>query len=164
MSSLIAADRLGVLSRIRYAWQVVNSEWDQWVVGYNVDRQRQFLQQLGMGVNIDWQTLAYWLGGSTFGIGGLIALGLLLRDLPRRGDPSLAAWKRFCEKLARAGLARAPHEGPVDFARRVAGTRPELEAAAREITERYVKARYGSGASPAEARELSRLVRAFRAA
>lgn len=164
MSSLIAADPLGVLSRIHYAWQVVNSEWNQWVVGYNVDRQRQFLQQLGMGVNIDWQTLAFWLGGSTFGIGGLIALGLRLRDLPRRGDPSLAAWTRFCEKLARIGLARAPHEGPVDFAERVAGTRPELEGAAREITERYVQARYGGGASPAEVRELSRLVRAFRPA
>ncbi|QJR11398.1 Protein-glutamine gamma-glutamyltransferase [Usitatibacter rugosus] len=164
MSSLIAADKLGVLSRMRYAWQVVNSEWDQWVVGYNVDRQRQFLQQLGMGVNIDWQKLALWLGGSTFVIGGLIALGLLLRDLPRRGDPSLAAWKRFCAKLARIGLARAPHEGPVDFTERVAGTRPELERAAREITERYVEARYGRGASPAQLRELSRLVRAFRAA
>src|SRR6188768_2348014 len=164
MSSLIAADRLGVLSRMRYMWQVVNSEWDQWVVGYNVDRQRQFLQQLGMGVNIDWQTLALWLGGSTLGIGGLIALGLLLRDLPRRGDPSLAAWKRFCGKLARIGLARAPHEGPLDYAERIAGARPELEGAARAITERYVQARYGGGASPAQLRELSRLVRAFRTA
>ena len=43
MSSLIAADQFGLLADLRYGWQVLNSQWDQWVVGYNVDRQRQFL-------------------------------------------------------------------------------------------------------------------------
>jgi len=97
-------------------------------------------------------------------IGGVIALGLLARDLPRRGEPSLVLWRRFCRKLAAVGLARAPHEGPLDFADRVAVTRPELESASREITQRYVAARYGSGASTTELRELARLVRRFRAA
>jgi hypothetical protein len=134
------------------------------VVGYNVDKQRQFLSQLGMGSFIDWQTLALWLVGATLAVGGAITLGLFARDLPKRGEPSLVAWKRFCRKLDSVGLARAPHEGPLDYAGRVAAARPELEASARAITERYVAARYGAGASTRELRELARLVRAFRAA
>ena len=164
MSSLIAADKLGILSRLRYGWQFANSQWEQWVVGYDVSRQRQFLSQLGLGVSIDWRTMALWLIGLTFLIGGAISLGLLVRDRPRRGEPSLVAWKRFCAKLGAAGLVRAPHEGPLDYLARVTQARPELERDASEITRRYIDARYGAGATPNEVRELRRLVRDFRAA
>jgi transglutaminase-like putative cysteine protease len=164
MSSFIAADRLGLLSKMRYAWQLVNSQWDQWIVGYNADRQKQFLSRLGLGAQIDWRTLAMWLVGTTFVVGGLVAVGLLLRDLPRRGEASVVAWRAFNRKLAAAGLARAPHEGPLDFLARVALARPDLEPAAAEITRRYVEARYGHGASREELRELDRRVRAFRVA
>jgi len=44
--------------------------------------------------------------------------------------------------LKRAGLARAPHEGPNDFAERVARTRPALAGAVRRVTALYVAARY----------------------
>ena len=77
-------------------------------------------------------------------------------------EPSLAAWNRFCAKLAAAGLARAPHEGPLDYLRRVQAARPRSAEEAREITQRYVKARYGEGASRAELRELARRVREFK--
>ena len=88
----------------------------------------------------------------------------MLRDLPRREPPAVRAWRRFGEKLARAGLARAPSEGPIDYLGRVSAARPDLAQEARAITERYVKARYGAGLTPAEAREFARLVRDFRAA
>lgn len=163
MSSLIAADRLGLLAKARFAWQLVNSQWDQWIVGYNVDRQRQFLGRLGLE-KIDWMTLAAWLTVATFLVGALVALGLLIRDLPRRGEPSVVAWQRYCAKLAATGLARAPHEGPLDYLSRITRARPDLASAASDITQRYVAARYGPGATPGELRELGRLVRAFRAA
>ena len=164
MSSFIAADRLGLLAKARFAWQLINSQWDQWVVGYNVDKQRQFLSALGMGAQIDWRTLTLWLVGGSFLVGGLVALGLLIRDLPKRGEASLVAWRRFCAKLAAAGLARAPHEGPLDYLARVVQARPELEAAATDITRRYVDARYGLDATPEDLKELGRRVRAFRVA
>jgi protein-glutamine gamma-glutamyltransferase len=164
MSSFIAADRLGVLAKARFAWQMINSQWDQWVVGYNVDKQRQFLAQLGLGAQVDWRTLALWLVGGSFLVGGLMALGLLIRDLPKRGEASLVAWRRFCAKLAAAGLARASHEGPLDYLARVVQARPELAEAASDITRRYVDARYGLDATPDDLRELGRRVRAFRVA
>ena len=112
--SIIAADPLGVLAGVRNAWQMMNSQWDQWVVGYNVDKQRQFFSEMGFPA-ISWRSLAIWLGAATFLLGGAIALGLLVRDRPRRSEPSLLAWNRFCAKLAAAGVARAPHEGPLDY-------------------------------------------------
>ena len=161
--SLIAADQFGLLAQVRYAWQMVNSQWDQWVIGYNTDRQRQFFMNLGLPT-VDWRTLAFWLVIATFALGGAIAIGLLLRDRPPRRDPAVVAWQRYCGKLASAGVARAPHEGPLDFLARVKSMRPRLAGEAEEITRRYIDARYGSGASKAELKELLRRVAELRAA
>jgi transglutaminase-like putative cysteine protease len=163
LPSLVAADPLGVLAGIRDAWRAMNSQWDAWVVGYSMDRQRQFFADLGFP-GVDWRALGFWLMVATFVVGGAISVGLLVRDRPRREEPSLAAWNRFCAKLAAAGVARAPHEGPLDFLRRVEATRPEWAGEAQEITRRYVQARYGAGASREELRELARRVRDFRPA
>ncbi len=163
LPSLIAADRLGVLASIRYAWQMVNGQWNEWVLGYNMDRQRQFFGNLGFR-DIDWRTLGFWLMIATFIVGGAVSIGLLVRDRPRRIEPSLATWNRFCLKLAAVGVARAPHEGPLDFLARVRSIRPQCAAAAEDITLRYVDARYGAGASRQAMKELQRRVREFRPA
>jgi transglutaminase-like putative cysteine protease len=162
-ASLIDADKLGILSNIRYAWQMLNSQWDAWVVGYNMDRQRQFFAGMGMP-NVDWRTLGFWLMVSIFAVGTAVAIGLLVHDRPPRRDPSLVAWDRFCAKLATLGLARAPYEGPMDYLDRVRKARPELAGDVEEITKRYVEARYGAGASRDELKALQRLVRDFRTA
>ena len=160
LPTLIAADPLGLLANVRDAWRAMNSQWDAWVVGYSMDRQRQFFSQLGFP-GIDWRALGFWLLVATFVVGSAISVGLLIRDRPRRDEPSLAAWNRFCAKLAAAGLPRAPHEGPLDFLRRVRDARPAWAEAADEITRRYVEARYGAGVSREELRELMRRVREF---
>ncbi len=161
-SSIMAADPLGVLTGIRNAWQAMNSQWDQWVVGYNTDKQRQFFSHLGFPT-VDWRTLGFWLLISTFLVGGAISIGLLVRDRPPRREASLTAWNRFCAKLGTAGLARAPYEGPLDFLARVKRAKPASGDKAEMITLRYVEARYGRGATRDELRELARLVREFRA-
>jgi transglutaminase-like putative cysteine protease len=161
--SIVAADPLGVLAAVRDAWRAMNSQWDAWVVGYNMDRQRQFFSQLGFPA-IDWRTLGFWMLVATFVVGGGVALGLLVRDRPPRREPSLVAWNRFCAKLAAAGLARAPHEGPVAYLERVTAARPRWADAAARITSLYVEARYGAGATREELRELVRRVRDFRPA
>jgi protein-glutamine gamma-glutamyltransferase len=161
--SIVAADPLGILAGLRDAWRAMNSQWDAWVVGYNMDKQRQFFSQLGFPA-IDWRTLGFWMLIATFVIGGGVALGLLVRDRPPRREPSLVAWNRFCAKLAAAGLARAPYEGPVAYLERVKSARPRWADAAARITSLYVEARYGAGATREELRQLARLVRDFRPA
>ena len=161
--SIIAADAFGLLSNLRYMWQYMNSNWDAWVVGYNMDRQRQFFAELGFP-SVDWRTLGFWLLVATLVLGSIVSLGLLLRDRPPRREASLAAWNRFCAKLAAAGLARAPHEGPLDYLARLRTARPQVAAAAEDIVGRYIAARYGEGASRDDLRELARRVKEFRPA
>jgi transglutaminase-like putative cysteine protease len=160
--SMIAADKLGLLAGLRYGWQMMNSSWDQWVIGYNMDKQRQFFADLGFP-SVDWRTLGFWLVIAVFVVGGAVTLGLLVRDRPPRREASLVAWNRFCAKLAAAGLARQPQEGPMDYLARVKAAQPRQAAAAEEITRRYVEARYGGGASREQLRRLASLVREFRA-
>ena len=159
--TIIAADRLGLLAGLRFGWQVLNGRWEQWVVGYNTDRQRDFFARLGYP-SVDWRTLGFWLLVATFSIGAAVTIGLLVRERPRREDASLSAWNRYCAKLASAGLPRSPQEGPLDYLARVKVARPQLAANAEDITRRYVVARYGSGASRDELRELAGRVRDFR--
>ncbi|HSN20330.1 MAG TPA: DUF4129 domain-containing protein, partial [Usitatibacter sp.] len=97
-------------------------------------------------------------------IGGAITIGLLVRERPRREDASLSAWNRYCAKLAAAGLARSPQEGPLDYLARVKAAKPGCAAEAEEITRRYVAARYGAGATREELRTLAGRVRDFRPA
>ena len=160
-SSMMAADRLGILSSIHFGWQYLNSQWDQWIVGYNMDKQRQFFSDMGFR-DVDWRTLAFWLMAAILIVGGAVTLGLLFRERRPRIDASLAAWNRFCAKLAAAGLVRAPQEGPLDFLERVKRAYPDLSVEADEITRRYVHARYGTGATRDELRELATRVREFR--
>jgi transglutaminase-like putative cysteine protease len=161
--ALIQADPTGLFGNIRYAWHALNSQWDEWVVGYNLDRQRQFFTNLGYPA-VDWRTLGFWLMVSVFVVGAAVMIGLLVHERPPRREASLVAWNRFCAKLATAGLGRAPHEGPIDYLARVRVARPSVAPAAEEITRRYVAARYGAGASREDLRDLARLVREFRAA
>jgi hypothetical protein len=159
---MIAADKLGLLSSVRYGWQMLNSQWDQWVIGYNMDKQRQFFGDLGFPA-VDWRTLGFWLLVAVFAVGAAVTVGLLVRDRPPRREAALVAWNRFCHKLAASGLPRLPHEGPMDFLARVQALHPECGDEAAEITRRYVEARYGAGATREELRELASRVREFRA-
>jgi hypothetical protein len=163
LPALIQADPTGLIANLRFAWHAANSQWEEWVVGYNFDRQRQFFTNMGYP-SVDWRTLGFWLMAAVIGVGIAVTIGLLVHERPPRREASLVAWNRFCAKLAAAGLARADHEGPLDYLGRVAAARPRLAGAAEEITRRYIDARYGSGASREDLRLLARLVRDFRAA
>jgi hypothetical protein len=121
----------------------MNSQWDAWVIGYNMDRQRQFFSQLGFPA-IDWQTLGIWLMAAALLITAGVTAGMMIRERPKRLEASLLAWNRFCAKLAAAGLARAP-EGPLDYLARAQGAPAGGEEAER--LRGAVEARYGAGAS-----------------
>lgn len=163
LPALIEADPTGLIGNARYAWHAMNSQWEEWVVGYNLDRQRQFFSNLGYA-QVDWATLGVWLMIAIFVVSGAVTAGLLLQERPPRREASAAAWDRFCAKLGAAGLARAPHEGPLAYLARVRKERPAAAKEAEEIIRRYIEARYGAGASRDELRELARLVKEFRAA
>ncbi len=81
---------------------------------------------------------------------------------PRMRDPVQRQYLRFCRKLARVGLVRAPHEGALDFAHRCLTKRADLKPAIENITAKYLRLRYDRAANEDEWRTFRREIAAFR--
>ena len=147
-------DRNSWLSRLRFQANAVNNAWNQWVLDYNPERQRNFLSALSEWAT-DWRTLAV--------LPALLALGWLWRLLrARRGrDPVQTAWERFELLLARHGIRRAPDEGPHSLGPRVAALAlaDEKKAAMAEFLQLYAALRYRALDDDERHRSVRRLVK-----
>ena len=130
------------LRNLRLNFDALANQWNQWVLGYNNERQFAFLTRLGME-SITWQKMAM---NMALGIGLLVALFALfmLRHLyTHRPDKVQAAWLKLCRKFAKAGFPRAAHEGALDYAARIANAYPELAETICDLATRYSALRYG---------------------
>ena len=155
---LVRAD-LSWLRALRFNWEALANYWNQWVVGYNVDRQRELLSRLGMP-SPSWEKMAmtlFWLVGLVVAV---FSLWMLRRA--REQDPVARAWRRFCRKLARHGTARRATEGPRAFAVRAAAEQPHVAADVSEISDLYVRLRYGAAPELANLALLLQRVREFK--
>jgi transglutaminase-like putative cysteine protease len=150
------------LRQLRFTWDLVANTWNQMVLGYTPERQRLLLSRVGID-DATWYSLTVVMLCATVIIIIVLSAVMLRHIRSRVHDPVKIAYLRFCEKLQRAGLPRDPAEGPVAYSRRLAGSRPDLEAAVTAITRLYVDLRYGSVPQGAELRELRLRVRAFAA-
>lgn len=155
---LLLRGDIGWLRAVRDNWEAIANRWNQWVLGYNFERQRDVMNYFGVQTP-SWQTLAMLLFWSIGGMLGLIALWLLARF--KRHDPVQRAWLRFCRKLSRAGLARSSSEGPFDFASRAASRLPGRAELIHRISRLYVDLRYGDSGLPEDLARLKLLVRRF---
>jgi len=127
---------------LRNTWDAVNNQWNQWVISYGPDRQALLLKKFGMK-EINLQLLAVILVIIAAIVFAVITVWLL-RQYPPARDPARQLYDYFCRKLARIGIRRMPHEGPLDFAARVARKQGLLADIVNEITSLYVSVRYGS--------------------
>ncbi|HTO47281.1 MAG TPA: DUF3488 and transglutaminase-like domain-containing protein [Burkholderiales bacterium] len=155
---LVRAD-LSWLRALRFNWEAIANYWNQWVVGYNVERQRELLSRLGMP-SPSWEKMAmtlFWLVGIVV---ACFSLWILRRA--REQDPVARAWRRFCRKLARHGTERRDAEGPRAFAARAAAEQPHVAADVAEISALYVSLRYGAAPDLESLALLRQRVREFR--
>jgi transglutaminase-like putative cysteine protease len=153
----LARPELTWIKRFNLGWDAVNNGWNQWVLGYNDQRQAAFLSKLA-GAKVDWGDMARWLVIALSGVIAAIA-ALMLRSTHARIDPIQRQWQYFLRKLGRAGIAPYPAEGPRDFANRAALQLPQKQAEIKTIAKLYLEARYGGHDAIAT---LRRHVQAFR--
>ena len=163
-AALPAAERPGGLINLEGNWlQPLRLGWDvlnnQWVLGYNQDRQRQLLSRLSPLLSTLQGMVSALMIAASAAL-SLVAIGLFQqRKIPV--DAAARAYARFCGRLAKFGLSRGPAEGAKDFACRASGSRPDLARDIESITRLYLDARYGP-AREAGAEALEHAVRAFR--
>jgi transglutaminase-like putative cysteine protease len=155
---LLMRENWSWLRSLRFNLSALTNQWNQWVLGYNPDRQREFLSRLGVP-QPDWATLAHLLFWSVAAVMGLTSLWMLVRV--RRRDPVQAAWLRFCARMARHGLPRAPEEGPLAYGERLAERFPARADGARRIAALYGELRYGRDHAPEDVARLRQWVTSF---
>lgn len=150
-----------VRQQLRLSWDAANTAWQRWVLSYDQARQRELLAQLGFEADNPLRLL------------GLLALLVALvmgvyvvatRQRAPRPDLVQRAYIDFCHKLARRGLVRAPQEGALAFAARVAHQLPQHAAAIQSITHLYLHLRYGDADDAAQRQVFIRQVASFRPA
>lgn len=141
-----------------YRWDVINNQWNQWVISYGPSRQRMFFEWLGF---VDFS----WLGVSlvAFALVSFVVVFFafsMLRGLPKNKDVAVRLYERFCKKLSRIGIVREAHEGYVDFSERANKMRVDLAPEITDVTAAYVAVRYASDRSQISV--LRRLVKKFK--
>ena len=122
------------LKSVQLAWDAINHDWRRNVVGFNYERQRSLWR--------DWQARPLRaVAGRGDGRGwrcsrgpALLAAWLMFRR--RRQERALVLWDDLCRRLARAGLPRQAHEGPLAFAQRAAQRWPQFAIAFAAIGSR----------------------------
>ncbi len=151
------------LKSVRFAMDATANGWNQWVLGFNPERQLRMFQRAGFQ-KPNWHNLVIALMAVT-ALVVLVLTAIVLRRLRLQvRDPVVLAWLAFSRKLGAVGLAREGGEGPLDYARRIANLRPPLAESAIGIAELYARLRYGPSRDAAGVAELARLVREFRPA
>jgi transglutaminase-like putative cysteine protease len=136
----------GLRNRLDFA----NRLWTQGVIRFDALRQKSVLTPFGLA-DADPGNLLMILSG-VLGCAMLVAAAWALR-MPRgsRGGDALdRAWARLGRRLARAGFAPAPQEGPLALQRRLGAAHPPLGAALGPLVEAYATLRYAYVEPPAQ--------------
>ena len=156
---LLMRTSLDWLRSLRDNWDALGNRWNQWVLAYNPDRQREMMAWFGVR-SPSWETLAMVLFWTVASVLGVIALWMFARYRP--ADPTLRIWLAFCRKLGRVGVPRSDWEGPLAFSERAAARLPARADAVRAIAGLYVELRYGRATDSRSLARFRSLVRAFR--
>ena len=133
-----ASGALGQLARFGDLSDWMRRGWNNWVLGFNADRQQRLLQSFGVR-HLDGQRLVL-----LFALSALLALAWmawLLARGERQRDPLLRAWHALGARYARLGLARETHEPAPLWAERVAKARPQSQSLV-PLSHRFADARY----------------------
>jgi protein-glutamine gamma-glutamyltransferase len=161
-SALPGASSFTWLRSIRFNWEAVQNSWNQWVLSYSQERQRDLIGLMGLTPN--WESLALVLTVVVTIVLALMAV-LSLRTRTER-DPLGEAFRLLRDRLERAGVSTAEHLGPRElYARSKRTLVPEDAKRARKLLSRVERMRYSrtsEGVARADIRALRRAIREFR--
>ncbi len=137
---LFARLNSGLLKDAQWVVDALNHAWRRHLLGFDRNRQQALLHTLNLDPGEPWQV------ASVIAIGIAAWMGVVLAWMAwRRNRQERAAtlWSEVCSRLARAGLPREPHEGPLAFSSRAGDRWPDYAIAFHAIGESYAKLRYG---------------------
>lgn len=147
--------------RLRHGWDALSNAWNQQVLNYTLDKQRDLARRLGFE-NADWRTLAGLMAAFAIAALALTLVPLAVRQ--RRRDPLEVLYEKLCRRMAQQGYPRMSHEGPRAYAQRLAaagsGLSERQKVALAAFLAHYERLRYGAmeTAAPASLTTLKSLL------
>lgn len=141
------------LAALLQRWDAVNMWWTNHVLKFDFNSQLNLLSRLGIRSpdlsTVGWAFVAALLSWMTW------IAWQMGRGSPRvRPDRLARAYARLCRKLARVGLPREAHQGPIAYADAVAERRPDLRETVRTLLTRYAELRYGEPRTDSRAQDV----------
>jgi transglutaminase-like putative cysteine protease len=150
------------MRKAAFAWDAINTAWNDWVVGYDLGLQRDLFEWLGLG-RLRWTTMFTLSIAATFAIVVVTALALAWYARTReRVDMAAKLFARFVRRLRRLGVpACSATEDPAAYARRAAATIPSRAGEIGAFVQTYLRARYESDPDGRNLAQLRELLRSF---
>jgi len=147
----------GFIKDVQQLFDAMNHAWRRNLIGFDRGRQHELFRTLQLDPAELWQiaslaalAVALWMG---------IVVAWLAHKRDRR-ERAAALWSEVCVRLARAGLPREAHEGPIAFSARASARWPDYAIAFHAIGESYAKLRYGRLGAREQAALVATLERA----
>ena len=130
---------------LRSGWDAANYQWNQWILGYDANKQQQFLRNLGLyNLSIKQLLMMLLLSMAAIIIG---VMCYLLFHSTKSKDPVIAGYQLFCKKLAKVGIEHQSWQGPYTFCELACKKLPHLSQQITTITQCYIALRYQSDRS-----------------
>ena len=111
-TSIRLGDGLG-LARLMYMWESLEYRWYRYVVGYDSDKQNDFLKNLLGEVTPTRIAIALIVAGSLCVL--LIAVPMLMGRSTKPQHPVLKIFSRFVARVEKKGWKRQNEESPTQF-------------------------------------------------
>ena len=118
--------------------------WNDFVLGFNAQRQQALLSRLGIGKLDPRQLVALFALVAAM---SLAAMAWTLARGERERDPLLRAWHALERRYRRIDRGRRPHEPALEWARRVAADSPRAGEHLLALAQRFSDARYAPPAT-----------------
>lgn len=128
------------LKNAYFNWDNINNNWNQWVLGYDNQKQLDFLQKIS-GKDLSMTDIAIWMIAIML-MTMLIMAGFILRKASGKLNPVQRAYAKHIKQLEKYGLFKHPSEGALDFAHRVANIIPDQATNILEIAKLYNALQY----------------------
>jgi len=137
---LLARGRDHWLNRLQLRLDAINYNWKRFVVDFDNKSQISFWQSLGISspkplhvVLVILTSCAIWCWFTLRS-----SVGSKLRE-----NDETKLWRQYCKKMAKAGLPRNRHEGPMDYHMRCVETWPDQAPNLNLIANNLMQLRYG---------------------
>lgn len=134
-----------VLRQLQDSWKNIGYQWNKWVVDYNIDTQRELLENLGFKHKNSILTLVLIMA-----LGALTMMLLYFWQLvPKRikRNELQTIYLSFIGKFKRHGLEKSLSDTPESFAAKARSKFPHASEQISEVCKQYQALRYGLNAN-----------------